>query len=103
MSAPEIRFAKLALFPLGAVCATPAALEALRLAGVEPIDILTRHVSLDAGELCLEDQRRNSVAVEHELRVFSSYRIGTKLMETKVWCITESDRTVTTILLPEEY
>ena len=103
MSATEIRFAKLALFPLGAVCATSAALEALRLAGVEPTDILTRHVSLDAGELREEDQRRNRLAVENELRVFSSYRIGSGPTETKVWCITESDRSLSTILLPEEY
>ena len=103
MSAPEIRFAKLPLFPLGAVCATPAALEALRIAGVEPTDILTRHVSLEAGELCKEDQRRNRFAVEHDLRVFSSYRIGSGPRETRVWCITESDRSVSTILMPEEY
>lgn len=90
-------------FHTGHVVATPGALHALRSAGVEPIDILTRHVSLDAGELCEEDQRRNRLAVEHELRVFSSYRVGTGLTETKIWCITEADRAVTTILLPEEY
>ena len=103
MSAPEIRIAKLALFPLGAVCATPPALEALRIAGVEPFDILTWHVRLEAGELCEEDQRRNRLAVEHDLRVFSSYQVGSGPTETKVWCISESDRSVSTILLPEEY
>ena len=94
------RLGHLGLFPLGAICATPGAIEALRLAGVEPIDILTRHVSLEAGELCEENQRRNRLAVEHELRVLSSYRIGTGLAQTKVWCITESDRAVTTIFAP---
>lgn len=97
------RLGHLGPFLLGAICATPCAIEALRLAGVEPIDILTRHVSLEAGELCEEDQRRNLLAVEHELRVLCSYRIGTGLTQSRVWCITESDRAVTTILLPEEY
>ena len=90
-------------FQTGQVVATPGALDALRLAGVEPIDILTRHVSQDAGELCEEDQRRNRLAVEHELRVFSCYRIGTGLTETKIWCITEADRASTCLLLPDEY
>ena len=90
-------------FQTGQVVATPGALDALRLAGMAPIDILTWHVSLDAGELCEEDQRRNRLAVEHELRVFSCYLVGTGLKETRVWCITEADRAVTTILLPEEY
>ena len=90
-------------FQTGQVVATPGALDALRAAGVAPIDILTRHVSLDAGELCEEDQRRNCLAVEHELRVFSCYRIGTGLTETKIWCITEADRASTCLLLPEEY
>lgn len=97
------RRTRLPLFQTGQVVATPGALRTLQQAGVEPIDILTRHVSLDIGELCDEDQRRNRLAVEHELRVFSSYRVGSGLIETKVWRITEADRAVTTILLPEEY
>ena len=89
-------------FATGQVVATPGALDALRSAGVAPIDILTRHVSQDAGELCEEDQRRNRLAVEHELRVFSCYRIGAGLTETKIWCITEADRASMCLPLPEE-
>jgi len=33
------------------------------------------------------------------MRVLSSYEVG----EGRVWIITEADRSVTTILLPEEY
>ena len=88
-------------FQTGQVVATPSALDALRSAGIAPIDILTRHVSQDAGELCEEDQRRNRLAVEHELRLFSCSRIGTGLTETTIWCITEADRASTCLLLQE--
>ena len=91
------------LFRLGQVCATPAALKTLEAAGVDPLTLLARHVQLDAGDLCKEDEQQNRSAVEHGLRVFSSYLVGTELAEAKVWCITEWDRSLTTILTPDDY
>ena len=91
------------LFRLGQVCATPAALKSLEAGGVDPITLLARHVRLDGGDLCDEDQEQNRVAVQQGLRVFSSYRVGTGLAEERVWCITEWNRSLTTILTPDDY
>jgi hypothetical protein len=46
------------------------------------------------------DQKANEYAMEHGLRVLSAYTLRTG---EKIWIITEVDRSMTTILLPEEY
>ena len=89
------------LFSLGQVVATPGALAALEKAGQGPQEFLSRHVRGDWGELCEEDRRENQHSLERGFRLLSSYRTNTG--DTKVWVITEADRSVTTILLPEEY
>ena len=86
-------------FPLGRILATPGALEALRGAGEDPIRYLSRHAAGDWGELDAHDRRENELALEHGRRLLSSYPVG----ETRVWVITEADRSVTTLLLPSEY
>ena len=83
--------------------ATPGALRALEHAGVSPMNLIARHVFGDGGELCAEDQEANRQAVVHGGRVFSSYEVGTGPNTTKVWVITEADRSSTCALLPEEY
>ena len=85
--------------PLGRVLATPGALELLVQAGGHPFDLLARHATGDWGELCAFDRRQNEAALREGYRVLSSYPIGTE----RVWVVTEADRSVTTILLPEEY
>lgn len=60
---------------------------------------LLRHSSGDWGEVCDEDKRTNDSAVAQDLRVISAYTIDGR----KVWIITEWDRSVTTLLFPEEY
>ncbi len=60
---------------------------------------LKRHASGDWGELSADDKRENDLSVDKELRLLSSYQHG----DWKIWIITESDRSVTTILFPEEY
>ena len=60
---------------------------------------LQRHKCCDWGDLCEEDKQTNDYAVEHGERILSAY----ELFGTKIWIITEWDRSVTTILLPEEY
>lgn len=89
-----------ALFPLGQTVATPGALEALEEAGQMPHEFLTRHLSGDWGDLCDEDKAENDYAVENGGRIFSSYLTSNN---TKVWVITECDRSATTFLLPSEY
>jgi len=85
--------------PLGKVVATPGAMKFLSEAGEEPFSYLARHATGDWGELCAFDCRQNEAALRTGERVLSSYETpaGT------VWIITEADRSVTTILLPEEY
>ncbi|MAX37649.1 MAG: hypothetical protein CME33_13915 [Gimesia sp.] len=87
-------------FLLAQVLATPGALEALESNGQTPMELLQRHVVLDQGELCGEDQQTNLDAVENGGRIFSSYLLNDG---TKIWIITEADRSATTILLPDEY
>ena len=66
-----------------------------------------RHEKHDWGELENEDIEANNSALKHGDRLFSSYRIPSKLsievQEKKVWIITEHDRSSTTILFPSEY
>jgi hypothetical protein len=89
------------LFSLGRLVATPGALAALGKAGQTPLEFLARHVRGDWGELSDEDRKENQFSLERGFRLLSSYRINAG--DTKLWVITEADRSATTILLPEEY
>lgn len=91
---------KAVLFPFGQIVATPGALAALQKAGQQPCEFLARHGHGDWGELDEEDRQENQLSLERGFRLLSSYRT---LANTKIWVITEADRSVTTILLPEEY
>jgi hypothetical protein len=84
---------------LGKVVATPGALKLFMESGGHPFDYLARHATGDWGDLCAFDRRQNETALRDGYRVFSSYDVPAG----KVWIITEADRSVTTILLPEEY
>jgi hypothetical protein len=89
-----------ALFPLGRLMATPGALAALEASGDNPLAVVTRHVCLEPGALDPEDQAANRRAVARGGRILSAYCL---IDGTKVWVITEADRSSTTILLPDEY
>jgi len=86
--------------PLGATVITPTALADCRSKGVDPCDYLARHESCDWGDLCEEDKQANDRAMCDGGRLLSAYTVDDDL---KLWIITEWDRSVTTILLPEEY
>ena len=88
--------------PLGRVSATPGALRTLSEVGEDPLRLLVRHASGDWGELDAHDRQENQRSLKNGWRVLSSYPIGEDGGE-KVWVITEADRSVTTILRPEEY
>jgi hypothetical protein len=87
-------------FPLGKVVGTPGALEALALAGNSAAEFLARHTRGDWGEVDAHDRKANDWSLDHEARILSAYTLSTGV---KVWVITEADRSVTTVLLPEEY
>lgn len=88
------------LFELGAVVATPGAMELLETIGRAPSDFLGRHVTGDFGELCEEDREANRLAIEDGARVLSSYEVAPG---EKLWVITEADRSSTCLLRPFEY
>ena len=88
------------LFPLGELVATPGALAALQKAGQSPAEFLSLHVRGQWGDISEEDRRENEYSLQHGFRSLSSYR--TNANET-IWLVTESDRSVTTLLLPSEY
>jgi hypothetical protein len=85
--------------PLGKVVATPGALKLLSEMGKDPFGYIARHAAGDWGELCAFDRRQNEIALRDGYRVLSSYEVPAG----RVWIITEADRSITTILLPEEY
>ena len=86
------------ILPLGRIVATPEVL--MTVSAGELIEALTRHKTGDWGEICVEDWQINDEALEKGFRILSSY---TSTKGVKFWIITEHDRSVTTVLLPDEY
>ena len=87
-------------FPLGQIVATPGALEVLAELEVSPSSLPLRHSQGDWGEVDGHDRRENERSVKNGWRILSAYTLPNG---TKVWIITEADRSSTCILLPSEY
>jgi len=90
------------LFPLGLIVATTALTTDLEAAGVSEAalsNLLHRHVGGDWGELYEEDHASNDEALVVGNRILSAYRLAT----VRIWVITEWDRSVTTLLRPDDY
>lgn len=85
-------------FKLGSTFITPPARDTLVPADV--VTALTRHAAGDWGDVCPDDRAENEFAVTRRLRLFSVYHDSNG---TKFWIITEADRSVTTVLLPDDY
>lgn len=88
------------LFHPGRIVATPGAIEALAKANQDPWQFVARHVRGDWGEINPDDVRENKFSLAHGLRLLSAYSTAAG---DKLWLITEADRSVTTLLLPQEY
>ena len=86
-------------FSLGQVVVTRSCLNYAQEHGVNLTELVERHASGDDGDLCKADQQLNDLAIETEGRIFSSYLINKK----KFFVITEWDRSVTTVMLAEDY
>ena len=87
--------------PLGRVVITRGAIE--RLTALEIRQALHRPSNGEWGEwgdLDSEDSAANDQALEHGDQLLSAYNTADRVL---FWIITEWDRSVTTILLPEEY
>lgn len=87
-------------FSLGDVVGTPGALQAIEESGQTPSFFLDRHVRGDYGDLDQHDLLQNEEALIHGDRLMSVYQT---LKNVRIWIITESDRSVTTLLLPDDY
>jgi len=85
-------------FPLGQLVATPGILELVPRA--ELLAAVARHARGDWGNCCPEDAAENELSLREGFRLFSVYD---RSEGQRFWVITEADRSVTTVLLPEEY
>ncbi len=85
-------------FPSGRLAFTPGVAAEI---DVEELAVaLIRHVQGDWGLVCEEDRLENELSLEHGFRLMSVYESS---KGKRFWIITEADRSVTTVLLPEEY
>ncbi|WP_374490714.1 hypothetical protein [Zoogloea sp.] len=98
---PDLTHAR---FPLGQLAATPGVLALLEQHRVSLFDLLARHASgVDWGDVGTEDARANDQALIHGSRLLSCYTLVPGNPDTRVWIISEADRSVTTALKPSEY
>jgi hypothetical protein len=88
-------------FLLGSVVITINAATQLDLQDVQ--EGLRRHQAGDWGELTDDDAQENESSLANGWRLFSAYTARRRPMPLKFWIITEADRSVTTVLLPEDY
>lgn len=88
-----------ARFDLGDVVVTHEAHFSLAIRNRHPFQLLARHVEGDWGDLDKQDVNENEQSADQGGRIFSRYEID----DQPFYVITECDRSVTTVLLPEEY
>jgi len=88
----------IAKFRLGRIVATAHVLEVIPRGDITAA--ITRHQAGDWGEMDEEDRQANERALVENTRLLSIYR-STK--GRKFYLITEADRRMTTVLLPEDY
>lgn len=86
-------------FSLGQVVATRGSLAELERLNISPLELVGRHALMEQGALDSFDHEQNRQALVLGNRIFSSF----EYQGVKFWVITESDRSVTTVLLPDEY
>ena len=53
------------------------------------------------GDIDAQDVKENEFSLKKHLRLLSAYHYPTD--NTKIWIITEADRSATTVLYPDEY
>jgi hypothetical protein len=86
------------LFSLGRTVITPGALGAI--SADEVAEAMSRHERGDWGLVCEHDRAENELSLKEGLRLMSVYETASG---ARFWIITEADRSVTTVLLPDEY
>lgn len=86
-------------FLLGHVVATRGAIEAIQELGIDPVALIMRHASGDWGDLDATDKQLNDHALYEDGRVLSKYDV----QGASFYIITEWDRSVTTLMLTDDY
>lgn len=99
MTTNDFKQADRPLFALGRTVITPGAMAALEQLKRSPVEFLSRHQFGDFGDLHRSDVKANLNSLRDGTRLLSAYKVDS----IRIWVITEADRSVTTILLPEEY
>lgn len=85
-------------FPLGVLHATASVADEVTLD--EQTSMFQMHASRLWGNVSTEDAKANDLALIYGERILSSYVTSAG---KEIWCITEADRSSTTLLYPEEY
>ena len=83
---------------LGRIVATPAALGTVSQPDI--VAALRRHAVGDWGDVTPDDRAANDDALKSNERILSVYQSATGIT---FWVLTEADRSVTTVLLPDDY
>lgn len=86
-------------FETGDVYITPVAAELLRAAETDEDSLIARHRIGDWGDLPNSDKEANEQAVKDGGEILSAYVLSSGRV---VWVITNPNRKVTTVLLPDE-
>jgi hypothetical protein len=95
VSASVIPIAK---FKLGHIVSTPNALG--QLTQEDNLRAIGRHQAGDWGDVSEHDRQENELALKEGFRLLSVYHAANGVT---FWLITERDRSVTTVLIPEDY
>lgn len=89
------------LFNPGQVYTTRIAMLFCQENQVDVIGLLRKHLKGDWGDLTEDDKKANAMAVYSGDRIVSAYNVLEG--RQKIYVITEHDRSMTTIMLAEEY
>jgi hypothetical protein len=84
--------------PLGQIVATPAVIGTVLQPDIAAA--LRRHAVGDWGDMAADDRAANDDALKSGDRLLSVYHSASG---TTFWVLTEADRSVTTVLLPDDY
>ncbi len=91
-------------FKLGSICLSRGVFdECNNIAGFYDFvtDSIEKHSLGNWGDLSEIDKRENEFSLDKHLRILSAYHSHNS--GKKIWVITEADRSMTTVLFPEEY
>ena len=99
------------LFTLGQVVATRSVAAAMQHSPAFAAFVsnsLRRHHEGDWGALAISDATANDLALVHRDRILSAYPAPADILpksalDTRIWIITEGDRSATTVLFPSDY